>query len=52
MPSPYTSSSGGAAAADLAEEQATSIVGFGRMVNVFSSKQKPKLLRVYGSDFW
>lgn len=27
------------------------IVGFGRTVNVFSSKQRPKELTIYGSDF-
>lgn len=27
------------------------IVGFGQTVNVFSSKQRPKELTIYGSDF-
>lgn len=27
------------------------IVGFGKTVNVFSSKQRPKELTIYGSDF-
>lgn len=52
MPNPYNSHGGSTAAADLAGQQATAIVGFGRMVSVFGSKQKPKLLRMYGSDFW
>ncbi len=27
------------------------VVGFGKTVNVFSSKQRPKELTIYGSDF-
>jgi len=27
------------------------VVGFGKTVSVFSSKQKPKELTIYGSDF-
>ena len=27
------------------------VVGFGKMVDVFSSKQRPKKLTIYGDDF-
>ena len=27
------------------------VVGFGRTVHVFGSKQRPKKLKIYGSDF-
>lgn len=27
------------------------VLGFGRLAHVFASKQKPKLLTLYGSDF-
>ena len=32
-------------------QPAVHIVGFGKTVHVFSSKQKPKKLTIYGSDF-
>jgi hypothetical protein len=39
------------AAGGFAGEQEVSILGFGRMVTVYSSKQKPKLLTIYCDDF-
>ena len=34
-----------------AAEEPVHIVGFAKTVDVFSSKQKPKKLAIYGSDF-
>jgi hypothetical protein len=32
-------------------DSGVSIVGFGRMVQVYNSKQLPKRITIYGSDF-
>ncbi|KAL3131372.1 hypothetical protein ABBQ38_007687 [Trebouxia sp. C0009 RCD-2024] len=35
----------------LGQSPPTCVVGFGKMVDVFSSKQRPKKLTIYGDDF-
>lgn len=35
----------------LGHSPPTLVVGFGKMVDVFSSKQRPKKLTIYGDDF-
>lgn len=39
------------ASASLAAAQAVHVAGFGKVVDVFSSKQRPKKLTIYGDDF-
>lgn len=35
----------------LDAQRPVQIVGFGRRAHIYDSKQKPKLLTIYGSDF-